>query len=223
MKLDKNYHDYSMTKEKQLFNNLLIPYGSLLYALQHTKDLSKENINKVVDEWTATHGDSINDTLKQQVTDLEAHSRSIIKAETPLVEQTEQADALLEANKIMLDVTTNNVKQKFIEIGVNEKAYGHDSKTVNTMMDEALNKTVDSLETFSVQSTINNLAQFIKKSAVAIGYTSYRWRTQRDSRVRPTHAKMDGKWFDISDESPEPAGFKPGIDYGCRCWMWEFR
>jgi Phage Mu protein F like protein len=44
--------------------------------------------------------------------------------------------------------------------------------------------------------------------------THYIWRTQEDSRVRPSHRANDGKVFAWDD--PPPTGH-PGEDFGCRC------
>lgn len=52
------------------------------------------------------------------------------------------------------------------------------------------------------------------------GITHYVWQTSGDSRVRPDHAKLDGKTFAYSnppvvDETGRRAN--PGFDYQCRC------
>lgn len=220
MKLAKNYHEYSMRKEQQLYNYLLDPYGILLISLNNLKDLTQDNINATIDAWQKEYADEINTVLMDHVGDLQDYSQELMtKSKILLID----SEALYEANKVMLNVTTDYIRQKFIEIGVNEKAYGYNSEMVNNLMDEIVRQTADKLEIFSVQTTINNLAQFIKLGAINLGFTEYRWRTQRDNRVRPSHAAMDGKWFLISDENPQPAGYKPGIDWGCRCWMWEFK
>jgi len=43
----------------------------------------------------------------------------------------------------------------------------------------------------------------------------YIWRTQKDNKVRSSHADRDGKIYDWDD--PPPGGH-PGEDFGCRCW-----
>lgn len=45
--------------------------------------------------------------------------------------------------------------------------------------------------------------------------THYIWRTQGDSKVRPSHRANDGKIFSWDD--PPPTGH-PGEDFGCRCF-----
>lgn len=56
-----------------------------------------------------------------------------------------------------------------------------------------------------------------------LGITEYIWSTSRDSRVRPTHARLEGKRFAfatgaIVTEPGQPARYcNPGEDYRCRC------
>ena len=50
------------------------------------------------------------------------------------------------------------------------------------------------------------------------GSNKYKWRTQKDSRVRLTHRKLEGKIFSF-DKPPIIDGrpLHPGEDYNCRC------
>ena len=48
----------------------------------------------------------------------------------------------------------------------------------------------------------------------AVGVGSYRWRTRGDSRVRDSHAALEGRVFSWDD--PPPGG-PPGTEHGCRC------
>ncbi|WP_051919229.1 phage head morphogenesis protein [Basilea psittacipulmonis] len=50
--------------------------------------------------------------------------------------------------------------------------------------------------------------------AQACGVTQYRWHTSKDSRVRESHAVLDGKVF--SYDNPPSVG-NPGQDFQCRC------
>lgn len=56
--------------------------------------------------------------------------------------------------------------------------------------------------------------------AEAIGSTHFVWRTSRDSDVRPSHKRLEGKSFRW-DEPPEcDPGVRalPGASYNCRCY-----
>ena len=56
---------------------------------------------------------------------------------------------------------------------------------------------------------------FLKAAAGAHQTPLYVWRTQEDSKVRPSHAANDGKIF--AWDNPPPTG-NPGEALGCRCW-----
>lgn len=49
---------------------------------------------------------------------------------------------------------------------------------------------------------------------LALGIEEYRWSTSKDERVRPSHAKLEGKKFRWDDP---PAVGNPGEDFNCRC------
>jgi SPP1 gp7 family putative phage head morphogenesis protein len=49
------------------------------------------------------------------------------------------------------------------------------------------------------------------------GVTHLRYKTKEDSRVRPSHALLDNKVWDIDD--PVWQKIYPPIDYGCRCYV----
>lgn len=54
----------------------------------------------------------------------------------------------------------------------------------------------------------------------AFGRTQYIWRTRRDGRVRPTHARLEGtrqRWDDPPVISPDGRRGHPGEDFNCRC------
>lgn len=48
------------------------------------------------------------------------------------------------------------------------------------------------------------------------GAQRFRWITERDKRVRPTHAALDGRTFYMSQGA---SGIYPGQQYNCRCLM----
>lgn len=55
---------------------------------------------------------------------------------------------------------------------------------------------------------------------VAVGVERYEWRTQRDWKVRPIHADLNGtiqRWDDPPVISKDGRRGHPGDDYNCRC------
>ena len=64
-------------------------------------------------------------------------------------------------------------------------------------------------------------ADITQKAQTDAGITRYEWSTSDDSRVRASHAKLDGKIFSWDDPPivDEKTGRRchPGQDYQCRC------
>lgn len=58
-----------------------------------------------------------------------------------------------------------------------------------------------------------------KNNQKSAGFDQYIWRTQKDGRVRDTHAFLEGKKF-LWDDGPVVDGrqIHPGDDYNCRCF-----
>ena len=60
------------------------------------------------------------------------------------------------------------------------------------------------------------------RATLGAGSTNYRWRTSRDSAVRPDHKILEGKVFAWSDppvaDRRTGARAHPGRIYRCRCW-----
>lgn len=56
--------------------------------------------------------------------------------------------------------------------------------------------------------------------AQSVGSESYIWRTSRDSDVRPSHRKLEGKTFrwDNPPECDPGHHANPGCIWNCRCW-----
>jgi SPP1 gp7 family putative phage head morphogenesis protein len=60
-----------------------------------------------------------------------------------------------------------------------------------------------------------------RKAQIASGIKRYIWRTQRDGRVRPMHAALDGatqRWSKPPIIRSDGTRGNPGDDYNCRCW-----
>ena len=68
-------------------------------------------------------------------------------------------------------------------------------------------------------------SNFTQARAKAVGSTHYKWHTVGDSRVRPTHAELDGKIFSWNNppvcdvgRGGQPLHSHPGCIFSCRCW-----
>lgn len=199
-------------------------FGILLKRLNDIKDLTKPAIDEVIKVWNFEYQPEIYALNKEYVTKLNEFTNRVIptKDEAPVTQQ-EKINELSSASNQMLNVTTEYVKQKFDELAILENSYNYSPELTDEFLNHIANSTSDKVILFATMSTISNIRELIIDNALSHGYTEYRWRTQRDSRVRPKHAAMDGRWFPLKDLSPQPAGCQPGVDYNCRCWMIEFR
>jgi len=54
-----------------------------------------------------------------------------------------------------------------------------------------------------------------REAARLAGVRRFRWRTQRDSRVREAHKSIDGNVYDFTTGAPGEG--LPGEPWGCRC------
>jgi len=93
-------------------------------------------------------------------------------------------------------------------------------KEIDTAIEDAHNEAVDnavessksSIESLTVSEVGFSYYLLAKAETFTRGLNHYRWRTQGDSRVRPTHASKDGtirKWG---------VGEEVGESFGCRCY-----
>lgn len=68
------------------------------------------------------------------------------------------------------------------------------------------------------------LGRDINSDTVRLNSDVYRWCTQEDKAVRPTHRKLARKLFSVDDPPTTVDRYghthtgNPGTDWGCRCW-----
>lgn len=89
---------------------------------------------------------------------------------------------------------------------------------VEALLDEAERQDTIEDAALPVLATalVSRLASTVTRAALeGAGVTRWRWRTQRDGRVRPEHAALEGRIF----TDPHPTEGLPGSQWGCRCWM----
>lgn len=71
------------------------------------------------------------------------------------------------------------------------------------------------------QETSLLMSKFQQTRYADIGITRYRWSTSHDERVRPDHAKLNGKVYSFDSPpvtcSKTGARNNPGEDFNCRC------
>lgn len=228
-----NYHKYSIQQEKRHEEELLILLSLLLKSLNDLSILTPQNIEQIIQSWKIDNWSSITELTTDHLITLDQHAIKLIAKYESLTSKFQRTKIingnsdiiykLYEADLQMLNVTIDYIKSKFIELSVLENTYKYTDAQSTAFIVAIVNGVESKVNTFVVQSTINNLRELLLENAKQKGFTEYKWRTQRDDRVRPLHAQMDDRWFRIDDPAPQPLGLQPGEDWGCRCYMIEFR
>lgn len=217
-----NYHRESMEVESQYADELLLLFGGLLTRLNDIKILTKRDIDNTVNLWKI---ENIND-IQEINTIFVEKAENIANSQIPpqnSYQNERKVDSLAVANDQMLNITTEYVRQKFIELSVLEQNYNYSDKASTDFLQSIASTTQDKIVLFTTMSTIENVKEFLFDNAIANDFSEYEWATQRDSRVRPSHAAMEGKWVKIN-QPPRITGYlHVGQDWNCRCWARRFR
>lgn len=218
----KNYHKASVKVEDQYSEELLVLFGSLLLKLNEVKNLNKTNIDQIVTYWKIENNRQIQDINTIFVEKAEHIANQQLPPRSDYQNQ-QKVDKLSIANDQMLNITTEYIRQKFIELSVLEHNYHYTTDLSTQFLHSISKSTEDKIVLFTTMATIQNVREFLFGNAKSYGYTEYMWETQRDSRVRPAHVAMDRKWV-LIDEAPAETGYHHvGQDYNCRCYAKKFR
>lgn len=218
----KNYHPASEKIENKYACELLILYSTLFVNLNNIQQLNKHDIDTTVALWKIEHQREIQTINQQYVEAAELIANRMIAPANTFMNEL-KVDKLSTANDQMLNVTTEYIKQKFIELAVLEQNYNYGQQLSTEFLHSTIKTTEDKIALFTTMSTIGNVREFLFGNAESHGYTQYYWHTQRDNRVRPTHAAMDGEWV-YFDQAPAITGYHHvSQDYNCRCYASKFR
>lgn len=219
MKTIKNYHPTSMKYEDKYTKDLLEYFGFLLLDLNNIKDLTKGKINETIAAWKDKYQDELEEVNRIHVLKLDKFSDKTIPTDETKREQTTLVNQLTNANMDMLNVNVDFLRQKFVELKTLENTYNYSKSMSDEFVRQVASSLEDKIVLFATMSTIGNLRELLFGNAESQGYTEYLWITQRDSKVRPSHAAMDGKWIKFDAVNPQPAGYHVGMDYNCRCFI----
>lgn len=217
-----NYHKKSMKIEEKYAEELLFFYGILLNELNQLKASTRKEIDEEIFVWRKKYIEEITKLSKKQVEETKKYANKVLPPfDETKKEKQEDIAQYTKANDDMLNVTTEFIQQKFNELVILERNYDYSAELSTLFIQQVAQSVNDKVELFSTMSTIQNLRTFIFDNAESNNYMQYKWRTQRDNRVRPSHAENDNKWFDI--DIPPPITGHVGHDYNCRCYSIAFR
>lgn len=212
-----------MKYEDKYTKDLLEYFGFLLLDLNNIAELTKGKINDAISQWKDKYQDEIEEVNHDHLLKLDTFSNKTIATDETKREQTTLIRQLSNANTDMLNVNVDFLRQKFIELKTLENTYNYSPAMSDTFVQQIASSLEDKIVLFATMSTIGNLRELLFGNAESQGYTEYLWITQRDSKVRPTHVAMDGKWIRFDAINPQPAGYHVGMDYNCRCYIGAIR
>jgi hypothetical protein len=211
-----------MKWESKYTDELLEKYGFLLLMLNDIKELSQMNVKDTITQWQMEYGPEIKELTREYMAKLDRYSNKQILGNETYKQQEEKINDLTNTNYQLLNLTTDYIGQQYIQIGLLESKDNFSPEQADQILQTTVNQTEDKVTLYATMAIAGGMIDFITTNAMSDGWTEGLWRTQRDSRVRESHAKMDNKWVRLDDPNPQPAGFQPGCDYNCRCWYIDF-
>ena len=104
----------------------------------------------------------------------------------------------------------------------NMRANGTSDKSILRYINEKVPERIDrQIDLQSTNIIHDGNAEITKARSEAIGIHTFIWHTQRDSKVRPMHADLDGYEFEANDPpvcEPDGLSYFPGTERNCRCY-----
>ena|ERR1700761_9614440 len=216
----ENYHEKSIQWEDKYTIALLFGFNILLDKLNNLDILTYTTINETITSWLTEYGIKNKEIIKKHIIKVVKYANKIIPNTQP---QYDEINNTINNDYQLLNVTTDYVRHKYIELGLLEHNPRYSIESSDKFIQSIINNIETKIGLFATMSTMLAFSSFIFDNALAQEYTEYKWRTQRDSKVRHTHAAMDNRWVKINGTPPHPVGCHVGEDYGCRCWAIEFR
>lgn len=218
-----NYHNQSMKWEDRYADELLEMYGFLLIDLNTINKLTKENIDNIISEWNSKYATEILLLTNFYMRKLDNFAnQKIIENDSPQP-ISNKIDDLTASNVSLINLNTEYIRQEYTKLGILEDRDSFSQEAANTFVQTIANQIEDKLTLYATMAISTGLHEFIIDNATLDGWTQGLWRTQRDSKVRASHAAMDGLWINLDNPQPKPADHQPGCDYNCRCWYCNFR
>ncbi|GHA66211.1 hypothetical protein GCM10009007_03340 [Formosimonas limnophila] len=123
-------------------------------------------------------------------------------------------EAYVTANTTLIRSVSNDVATRITrEIAKDPR----DLPPLIDRIEKAGNVTRSRARTIARTETAKLNADMSKVKSVALGITSYEWRTAGDERVRDDHDICDGKTYKYGEQTDSDSGNEPGQDVNCRC------
>lgn len=228
MGVKDNYQLELIKYEEDYKDKLLTILGFLLNEFDGGVSYSKKEIKEIIGAWLVENKnelDTINDNLINNLTNYSQEiykeldkSNTNIKKNNKIINKKEENTKLLnEINNNLID----SIENKLNAIELNYKLNNNLEDKI-TAIENLVNKVEKNVKNISTNFCKNVVFNNLSIMAIANGKTEYLWQTQRDARVRDTHAMMDNKWVSINNAPKITNYYHAGQDYNCRCYIGGF-
>lgn len=210
----ENYHTFSLMQEAKEEKQLIPYFKELIDAINSLQQLNDIIIDQYINNWKAKNNNIISNIILINIIEAEQYVNKLFKnnhVNESLIQD------LAFASLSMLEILVSKIRDKFMELAILENYYNLNDNQSTSFVQQILDVTLSGISTFVAQSNINNMRKLLTSAGQLLGYTEGYYHTQRDSKVRPTHAALDGKWFPLNNPPSEM------LDYNCRCWFSKFR
>lgn len=217
MGLEKGLHDDLVPYIMILLNNL--------EKLASNEILTKKGIDEVVAKWREQNKYKIIDTNISYLNKIDKYTKGLILGR-PVKDNHPEKDLIFtmaNSNYKLLDIAIHTIENKFDQLSILQRDFKYPFDKIKEAIPTIINTTNNSLELISTSVIMNAFRALLVDHALDYHFDEYQWQTMEDDKVRKTHREMNKRWFKVNDESPQPAGCKPGVDYNCRCWISHFR
>lgn len=208
----ENYHKPSEKIEDEFYLELLALLTPLLLSLQELKPLTKEKIHAEIAGWLVLNAAAINRLNEEQIVKIKTIVDDIFNDD--LVTDL-QVKKYTDANNDLVNNIITDIRTKYEELSTISHNYPLNINVKQDYVQNINNFVDDKTKLFAVMSTISNMRALLFESAALVGFTEYRWRTQRDNKVRPSHAYMEGKWVRFDSPPSETGYYHVGEDWNC--------
>lgn len=228
MGIKNNYQLELIKYEEDYKDKLLTMLGFLLNEFDGGITYSKKEIKEIIEIWLVENKNELNEINNNLINDLTNYSQEIykeldknnadIKKNNKIITKKEENAKLLnEINNNLID----SIENRLNTIELNYKLNNNLEDKI-TAIENLVNKIEINVKNISTNFCKNVVFNNLSIMAIANGKTKYLWQTQRDARVRDTHAMMDNRWVCIKNAPKITNYYHAGQDYNCRCYIGEF-
>jgi len=127
-------------------------------------------------------------------------------------------NAVTQTNVELINIAYKEHYAKIQELVIKGAREGISSKLIGKEISDLTGVSKSKAEFWAQDQSSKFFGEVTRFNQTSAGYDGFIWRTVRDSRVRPVHQDLEGKFFTWKDGSNVAHAQYPGRDYRCRCF-----